>query len=56
MLLRIYLALKYNEYKHSLIIIIQLHTGLLVLNGGHGATGDPMLTFVGNGLVIDRPE
>lgn len=35
---------------------MNLLTGLVVLNGAHGATGDPMLTFVDNGLVIDRPE
>lgn len=32
------------------------HTGLLALNGAHGAAGEPLLTLVGNGLVIDRPE
>jgi len=35
---------------------VRLFTGLVVLNGAHGATGDPMLTLVDNGLVIDRPE
>jgi len=37
-------------------VIVRLLTGLVVLNGAHGATGDPILTFVDNGLVIDRPE